>query len=143
MKALVIGDICRDIFIYGDCKRISPEAPVPILSKVRQSENLGMSGNVVSNLKYFKCDVDLISNEELITKTRYVDVVSNYILLRVDEEPSLSPMRPSDIPNLTKYDCIIISDYNKGFLSEEVMEEIFERSCSHNVTSFMDTKKVG
>ena len=31
-KILVIGESCLDIFQYGDCKRLCPEAPVPVFN---------------------------------------------------------------------------------------------------------------
>ena len=30
MNVLVVGDSCKDVFIYGDIERISPEAPDPV-----------------------------------------------------------------------------------------------------------------
>ena len=50
MKIVVIGELCYDYFIYGDCKRLSPEAPVPVLNPNHTESNPGMAGNVVENL---------------------------------------------------------------------------------------------
>ena len=47
---LVIGDIIVDEFIWGDVSRISPEAPVPVVSVDRIGRRLGGSANVVRNL---------------------------------------------------------------------------------------------
>jgi len=47
---LVIGDIIVDEFIWGDVTRISPEAPVPVVSVERIDRRLGGSANVVRNL---------------------------------------------------------------------------------------------
>ncbi len=47
---LVIGDIIVDEFIWGDVTRISPEAPVPVVSVHRIDRRLGGSANVVRNL---------------------------------------------------------------------------------------------
>ena len=47
----VIGDACIDKFVYCECKRLCPEAPVPVLDVVRVTENQGMAGNVVENVK--------------------------------------------------------------------------------------------
>ena len=35
MKVLLIGDSCVDRYVYGDAKRLSPEAPVPVLDYIR------------------------------------------------------------------------------------------------------------
>jgi len=47
---LVIGDIIVDEFIFGDVSRISPEAPVPVVSVNEVDRRLGGSANVVRNL---------------------------------------------------------------------------------------------
>lgn len=49
-KVLVIGDVMLDRFVYGEVKRVSPEAPVPVLSYTHDEYMLGGAGNVVSNL---------------------------------------------------------------------------------------------
>ena len=50
MKVLVIGESCKDIFIYGDAKRLSPEAPIPVIEPTHQIENEGMASNVKNNI---------------------------------------------------------------------------------------------
>lgn len=47
---LVIGDIILDSYCYGNVSRISPEAPVPVLLKKRESDSLGGAANVAANL---------------------------------------------------------------------------------------------
>lgn len=59
-RILVIGDIMLDRYLWGEVKRISPEAPVPVFHIKRRSEVLGGAGNVVSNLSGLECDVALI-----------------------------------------------------------------------------------
>ena len=49
-RVLVVGDIMLDHYVLGEVNRISPEAPVPILSFKEEREVLGGAGNVVSNL---------------------------------------------------------------------------------------------
>lgn len=49
-RILVIGDVILDEFLYGDADRISPEAPVPVVSVRRQTTRLGGAANVVNNL---------------------------------------------------------------------------------------------
>ena len=50
LKILVVGDIMLDEYIWGDIKRISEEAPIPIISVNSKSYNIGGAGNVASNL---------------------------------------------------------------------------------------------
>src|SRR2546423_4869018 len=47
---IVLGDLMLDEFIWGEVRRISPEAPVPVVEVKRESWHLGGAGNVVSNL---------------------------------------------------------------------------------------------
>lgn len=51
MRALVIGDVFLDEYLFGDCTRISPEAPVPILNidHTKTKLSLGGAGNVAAN----------------------------------------------------------------------------------------------
>ncbi|HEY6432368.1 MAG TPA: D-glycero-beta-D-manno-heptose-7-phosphate kinase [Acetobacteraceae bacterium] len=49
-SVLVIGDVMLDRYVYGEVSRISPEAPVPILSEERELQMPGGAGNVVRNL---------------------------------------------------------------------------------------------
>ena len=58
MKIIVIGESCKDVFVYGDCNRLSPEAPVPVMIPKVIKDNLGMSGNVVKNLEALDSNID-------------------------------------------------------------------------------------
>jgi D-beta-D-heptose 7-phosphate kinase/D-beta-D-heptose 1-phosphate adenosyltransferase len=49
-RIVVLGDMMLDEFIWGRVRRISPEAPVPIVEVERHTLALGGAGNVVSNL---------------------------------------------------------------------------------------------
>lgn len=61
LKVLVIGDCCLDIITDGECTRISPEAPVPVIKNPIKNYSLGMAANVALNLKNLGADVDLFS----------------------------------------------------------------------------------
>ena len=51
VKVLVIGDLMIDEYLWGSVDRISPEAPVPVVSVQKESHTLGGAGNVINNLK--------------------------------------------------------------------------------------------
>ena len=85
MKILVIGDSCIDKFIYCDIERICPEAPVPVLKPKKSKTNPGMASNVVENLKSLGVEVDILTNDNTIIKTRYVDTRSGQMVMRVDK----------------------------------------------------------
>jgi len=138
---LVIGECCQDVFIYGECKRICPEAPVPVFNPLETISNDGMAGNVVANLNAMKADCTFICNTEDIVKTRYVDKKTNQMLIRVDGNDTaegITVEQMLEIKEMSKtIECLIISDYNKGFLSEDNIAEL----SSWFKYSFMDTKK--
>ena len=139
IKILVIGDSCIDKFIYGDCDRICPEAPVPVFNPLNTIENGGMSKNVQSNIKALGVRCDIVTNEDYIIKTRYVDNKTNQMLMRVDEHDYVKKrVNIEKLKNIIhKYDSIAIVDYDKGFLFEDDLEEII--SLHKNV--FLHTKK--
>ena len=85
MTVLVIGEVCTDVFIYGEIKRLSPEAPVPVLNPVKEVSNDGMAKNVLNNVAALKVEVFSVTNKNSIRKVRYVDYKSNQLVLRVDE----------------------------------------------------------
>ena len=120
-KILVVGESCMDIFIYGDTPRLSPEGPAPVFIPTQEKYNGGMASNVESNLISLGCEVDLITNTSSITKTRYVHESSNTLLLRVDEGDVVKQVEDSKLKSVDywEYNMVIISDYNKGFLTEE------------------------
>lgn len=145
INVLVIGDSCIDKFIYGDAIRLAPEAPVPVFNPIYVKENDGMAGNVSKNIQSIGGKVRLITNDEIVTKTRYVDDRSGQILIRVDENDRISPINKEILKKIKNntfedehFDGIIISDYDKGFLSESDIELI----CDNNENVFIDTKKI-
>ena len=135
-KILLIGDSCTDEYVYGDVKRLNPEAPVPILKFNRKETTKGMAWNVRENLMSFGIEVYMITNQETITKTRYIDEKYNQQILRVDNEPDLKPME-YDLPD-GHFDALVISDYDKGFLSNE---KVFELVEWFDGPVFIDSKK--
>ena len=60
-QILVIGDIMIDHYLWGNCDRVSPEAPVQIININNESTVLGGAGNVINNLKSLGAQVDIIS----------------------------------------------------------------------------------
>lgn len=143
-KILVIGELGKDIFVYGNVNRICPEAPVPIFNPKYETSNHGMAGNVVENLKSLdpECEVVHWHQPESITKKRMVEEKSNQMLLRIDEGElqQISPLiflSPRNQTTISESDLIIISDYDKGYLLPEMIQKISEL---HDLV-ILDTKK--
>ena len=127
MKVLLIGDSCEDRYFYGDAKRLSPEAPVPILQYKRGVTSKGMVWNVRENLMSFRVETYTSTHPEKIIKTRFIDEKSNQQIFRSDEEPEITPIS-FEFPDEWKstYDALVISDYDKGFITQEKMFELVE-----------------
>ena len=137
MKILVIGDSCTDVFVYGEINRFCPEAPVPVFQPIRQVENGGMARNVKRNLEVLGVDVEIVTNDNGMKKTRYVDWDSNQLIMRLDENDICDRIQDlMEIPMWT-FDAIVVSDYHKGFLTEDDIEFI----CKNHDDVFVDTKK--
>jgi bifunctional ADP-heptose synthase (sugar kinase/adenylyltransferase) len=136
-KVLVIGESCTDIFIYGTSERKSPEGKGPVFIPTYEKYGVGMAANTTNNLSAMGIDVDMFSDNGNIIKTRYVNEDTNELYLRVDENDLVNRININNLPDLTQYSAIIISDYCKGFLTEEDINTI---ASMHDLV-IADTKK--
>ena len=123
VKALVIGELGTDRFVYCNITRLCPEAPVPVLNPVETNENKGMAGNVVENLNSLSSDIEVVHwhQSKKIEKTRFVEKKSNQMITRVDEGEltpcdSLSFLSPRQKKTIGKSDFVVISDYNLSLI---------------------------
>jgi bifunctional ADP-heptose synthase (sugar kinase/adenylyltransferase) len=140
-SVLVIGDSCDDEYIYGDCSRLNPEGPIPVLDRTDGEVKPGMAANVNANLRAFGIRTNLITQKEKIIKTRFIDKKSNYQLLRVDTTPEVTPLAAPQVKMAFmhgSYDAIVISDYDKGFIDDQRLRVIAD---NFNGPIFVDTKK--
>ena len=176
LRILVIGDVMLDAYVMGKVNRISPEAPVPIVSLENEDARIGGAGNVALNLlalgaKPIICGVigedssgdkllnlfekNGISTDGLVksiarkttVKTR---VISNkQQLLRIDSE-STFPLLESEeiklnntIQNIINQgiDGIIFEDYNKGVLTDSVIQNIIKIAKEKDIPTAVDPKK--
>jgi len=176
LRILVIGDVMLDAYVMGKVNRISPEAPVPIVSLENEEARIGGAGNVALNLlalgaKPIICGVigedssgdkllnlfekNGISTDGLVksmarkttVKTR---VISNkQQLLRIDSE-STFPLLESEeiklnntIQNIINQgvDGIIFEDYNKGVLTDSVIQNVIKIAKEKDIPTAVDPKK--
>lgn len=97
-----------------------------------------MAGNVVENLRALGVrKTELITNNEQIIKTRYVETKSNQMLLRVDGNDKVSNTFDYRKVDFDSYDAVIVADYDKGYLTYDNIKKIGQNSK----LSFIDTKK--
>ena len=61
LKAGVIGDVMLDTYMWGNVERISPEAPVPIVTLHHKEYRIGGAGNVALNCKSLGAQVSILS----------------------------------------------------------------------------------
>jgi bifunctional ADP-heptose synthase (sugar kinase/adenylyltransferase) len=131
---LVVGDSCTDIYQYGIIDKLSPEAPVPIFKKVQEEVREGMASNVRNNLTALGCNVHLLTGDRS-TKTRLIDTKSKQHIVRIDDDVYSKAL--DSIPGYY-YDAIVFSDYDKGFVSYDLITDTIRRFKG---PVFVDTKK--
>lgn len=136
-KILLVGDNGVDQYQYGIVNRISPEAPVPIIDYSHTDTKPGMAANVRENLLSLGCDVTFEHGLKTSIKTRIIDLKSKQQLVRIDQDLSSRPVK-INFNAISKYDAIVISDYNKGSVSYDVINDIRKH---YTGPIFIDTKK--
>ena len=137
VKILLIGDNGIDQYQYGTVTRISPEAPVPVVNYTHTVTKPGMAANVKDNLEAIGCLVDFVHGIKTCIKTRVIDSRTKQHLVRIDQD---SPSRAVkiDYNNIDQYNAIVVSDYNKGSVDYDTVENLRYR---YNGPIFVDTKK--
>ena len=137
VRILLIGDNGIDQYQYGTVNRISPEAPVPVVNFTHTETRPGMAANVRENLLALGCTVDFVHGLKTCVKTRVIDSKTKQHLVRIDQD---SPSRAVkvDYNNIEQYNCIVVSDYNKGSVEYETIETLRK---IYSGPIFVDTKK--
>jgi bifunctional ADP-heptose synthase (sugar kinase/adenylyltransferase) len=138
-KILLLGDSCYDFYHYGTVNRISPEAPIPIFDHLYTHKKLGMASNVLENFRALGIEPDF-QTHFFENKNRYIDQKSKQQLLRVDQKIDEGGTQNilHELNTYEYYDVIVISDYNKGFVSYDDIQRIRNE---FDGPIFIDTKK--
>ena len=166
IKVFVVGDVMIDHYWRGHIERISPEAPVPIISIEEKESRLGGAANVALNCKSLEAEVYLLSmigkdiagnhflsmlkdegidtkfclqSKERTTTNKTRIISKSQQILRIDEEQTV-PLSLKEEHHfidvclraiqIEKPDILIFEDYNKGLLSELIIEKIITH-CKH------------
>ncbi|WP_275099242.1 D-glycero-beta-D-manno-heptose-7-phosphate kinase [Sedimenticola hydrogenitrophicus] len=88
LHILVVGDLMIDHYLWGECSRISPEAPVQVVDVTEERALLGGAGNVVNNLVALGSRVSVAgviggdeAGRQLVTMMRDLGVNTEHLLL--------------------------------------------------------------
>lgn len=177
LNVLVIGDVMVDSYLWGSVNRISPEAPVPIVTVKHKERRLGGAANVALNLQALGatpilCSVigvdyegqaflDLLRQQKLsqkgilksrerITTVKTRVIGNNYQVVRVDEEWE-EDIVTSEVDQLLqlisfilqhdKIDVIIFEDYNKGLITNKIIQKTVDLAKKLGIPVAVDPKK--
>ena len=166
-KIFVMGDVMLDRYLFGLTDRVSPEAPVPIVSINETDERPGGAANVALNLskigvqtslfgviggdaegellenlltaENIKCNLKKIKDLNTTTKTRIQS--RGQQLIRFDKDSSIEKEQSFEIEvnkNLSGIDAVIISDYAKGVTS--AIADIINVCHANDILMLVDPK---
>ena len=143
-KIILIGDSCKDVTHFGHVNRLSPEGPFPVLDYHSTEVADGMIMNVYNNFMNLLVRPDdvTIYSKLCEEKIRYVDDVSQRQLMRMDS-PILEDNKAIDLTglllaDLSDFDAIVISDYNKGYVTYDFVQNLRKK---YHGPIFIDSKK--
>lgn len=176
LKALVIGDLMIDEYLWGSVDRISPEAPVPVVCVQKESQTLGGAGNVINNLVAMGAAVcaigtagtgkagqmifekledlgigtdGIISEPQRPTTRKTRIIASNQQVLRIDKEDkknitdkTLKKLVANIEKNIKEVDLVILSDYNKGLITQNLVQETVRLAQKYQVLTLADPKSL-
>lgn len=167
-KILVLGDLMLDKYIWGKVSRISPEAPVPVVEVTRESLCLGGAGNVTHNLHTLGASPVLVSligqdqagewilnnvpdyrgividaQRSTIVKTRIIAHHQQVVRVDFEEKKPITPEIAEKILHFLQkepFEGLLISDYNKGLLTPELMKKVLALCEEKHLPVFVDPK---
>lgn len=148
----IIGDTMLDVWVQGECTKVSPEASALVLHEHSRDYNVGGAGNLALNLSNLGVDTHLYSSvgqdapglkikEILIqknvktyidqdadvttTKTRMIGSDGTH-LLRLDKEQQYTAQTSANnlMNSLQSKDVVVISDYNKGVIKQNLVSKL-------------------
>ena len=168
-KVMIIGDVMIDAYLWGKVERISPEAPVPVVSVTKKEQRLGGAANVALNIaslgaKPILCAIvgdddnakifsQLISNQHIdgqgivATKNRPTTVKTRVIghhqhVLRIDEEQD-NPINTNDtVALINKINQIIDNESISVIIFEDYDKGVITKTLIENVVAKAKSKNI-
>ena len=178
IKVLVIGDVMIDKHVRGEVKRISPEAPVPVIDVIGEpEESIGAAGYVAAQIAEtgmievslcYKAHKENRDVEEMLSHssvmccplygahTRRINTLKTRIwtenqqICRIDEEDTTKPGAEVEAKwikqisreiNYEKHDLVVFSDYDKGTLTDHIIQSISDVCYQNNIPTILDPKR--
>lgn len=144
---LVVGDVGIDKYTYGEVKRISPEAPVPVLEVTKEWLKLGLAANISHNLQTLNVSSTLCGvvgedkNADVFEELLEDNSLKTWGLVRAGDRPTTFKERVT-----TNTQQIVRIDYESSEVISEVVEKKFiqrieELSPSHSAIILEDYAK--
>jgi rfaE bifunctional protein kinase chain/domain len=167
-RILVVGDVMIDSYLRGKVNRVSPEAPVPIVSLEKEEDRLGGAANVAVNLvalgaKPIICSVigkdaqsgvfyellsasgietdGLIRSSERITTVKTRVIGNNQQLLRIDSEQVHSISKKEEDALLDKIQYLIHGGVD-GVIFEDYNKGILTPRVISEIIAFANAKNI-
>ncbi|MBV1876229.1 MAG: bifunctional D-glycero-beta-D-manno-heptose-7-phosphate kinase/D-glycero-beta-D-manno-heptose 1-phosphate adenylyltransferase HldE [Pseudomonadales bacterium] len=167
-KVLVLGDAILDRYWHGTTDRISPEAPIPVVDVVEIEDRLGGAANVALNISALGANAGLIAAvgedesgniikakleslgikdwlitlDEYATTTKLRILSQNQQLVRADFERAVAVapdcFQPQLDEALTDADALVLSDYDKGAISDP--QGLIQAAVKQQVAVLVDPK---
>lgn len=145
---LCLGDIILDSFAYGSVKRISPEAPIPVMNLESEKVMLGGSGNVIRNINALNADVECIipSCESKIFKTVYekLNELNNVSVISIETKSYKIPYKRrfiSQNQQILRLDDEVSNQKISNEFENKVKEEIESRINEYSLIILSDYAK--
>jgi rfaE bifunctional protein kinase chain/domain len=146
MSVLVVGDVMLDKYLSGCVRRVSPEAPVPIVEIQKETETLGGAGNVALNLASLGVRVELFglvgeddSGENILEKLRRNSIKHDKHIVR----PSLKTITKCRVvaqnQQICRFDYEMASE-NYALTNEEI-KLLTDKVSSYDVVIISDYAK--
>lgn len=146
-RILVVGDVMQDAYHIGTTRRVAMEAPIPIVDITDTKYFPGGAANVAQNLEALGAEVMLAFGHGLTamhTPIKNRLMVGDKILARWDENDRVKPVDYNVIDSkvhIWRPDAVIVSDYGKGSINQDVIQWVADYTDRHNVPVFCDTKQ--
>ena len=133
---LVIGDLMIDKYLWGECNRVSPEAPVQIINVKKETTVLGGAGNVAHNLVTLGSNVEVLSiiggceiSNELRSLFKEINLGADYLIVQKDRVSSKKTRIISSQQQVIRYD--IESDEDISEASEKKLIDKYKSIISN------------